>query len=103
MYTSQEKVVFISSFQHSEPRWGQNPIQEAVRLFRQLMGLKGLRRETGESMRKWTSRFEGFVSRTRAALHQADANIDADTSLHPPDCVLNGRSLVHGTIDQLVS
>ena len=34
-------------------------------------------------MRKWTSRFEGCVERTRAALHQAESNIDADTSLRP--------------------
>ena len=31
-------------------------------------------------MRKWTSRLEGFVQRTGAALDQADANIDAGTS-----------------------
>ena len=36
------------------------PIQEAVRLFRQLMGLRDMRRQPGESMRKWTSRFEAF-------------------------------------------
>ena len=47
------------------------------------MGLKGLRRGTGESMRKWTSHRECFVKRTKAALHQADANIDPDTFLHP--------------------
>ena len=46
-------------------------------------GTHGLRRESGKCMLKWTSRFEGFVKRTGAALHQADANIDADTFLHP--------------------
>ena len=46
-----------------------------------------LRRETGESARKWTSRFEGLFKRTRAALHLADANIDADhvTGVQPVD------------------
>ena len=34
-------------------------------------------------MRKWTSRFGGFVQRTVAALLQADANIGADAFLHP--------------------
>ena len=58
---------------------GAKPIQEAARLFRQLMGRRGLRPATGESMQKWTSRFECFVKRTRAPLHQADASIDADT------------------------
>ena len=46
-------------------------------------GTHGLRRESGKCILKWTSRFEGFVKRTGAALHQADANIDADTFLHP--------------------
>ena len=31
---------------------GARPIQEAVRLFRQLMGLRDMRRQPGESMRK---------------------------------------------------
>ena len=39
---------------------GARPIQEAARLFRQLMGLCDMRRQPGESMRKWTSRFRGF-------------------------------------------
>ena len=34
-------------------------------------------------MRKWTTRVEGFVRRTGATLHQADAKIDADMFLHP--------------------
>ena len=34
-------------------------------------------------MRKWTSRSEGFVKRTGAALHQADANIGVDTFPQP--------------------
>ena len=59
------------------------PIQEAVRLVRQLMGLRGLRRESGQGMRKWTSRFEGFVERTGEALHHADTNMGAHTVLHP--------------------
>ena len=37
---------------------GARPIQKTVRLFRQLMGLRDMRRQSGESMRKWTSRFE---------------------------------------------
>ena len=55
---------------------GARPIQEAVRLFRQLMGLRDMRRQSGESMRKWTSRFEAFIRKTGKALHQADAEID---------------------------
>ena len=58
---------------------GARPIQEAVRLFRQLMGLRDMRRQPGESMRKWTSRFEAFIKKTGKALHQADAEIDEAT------------------------
>ena len=61
---------------------GARPIQEAVRLFRQLMGLRDMRRQPGESMR-WTSRFEAFIKKTGKALHQADAKIDESTCLHP--------------------
>ena len=62
---------------------GVRPIQEAVRLLRQLMGLRDMRRQPGESMRKWTSRFEVFIKKTGKALHQADAEIDEATYLHP--------------------
>ena len=62
---------------------GARPIQEAFRLFRQLMGLRDMRRQPGESMRKWTSRFEAFIKKTGKALHQADAEIDESTFLHP--------------------
>ena len=62
---------------------GARPIQEAVRLFRQLMGLRDMRRQPGESMRKWTSRFEAFIKKTGKALHQADAEIDESNFLHP--------------------
>ena len=55
---------------------GARPIQEAVRLFRQLMGLRDMRRQPDESMRKWTSRIEAFIKKTGKALHQADAEID---------------------------
>ena len=55
----------------------------AVRLFRQLMGLRDMRRQPGESMRNWTSRFEAFIKKTGKALHQADAEIDETTFLHP--------------------
>ena len=34
-------------------------------------------------MRKWTSRFEAFIKKTGKALHQADAEIDETTFLHP--------------------
>ena len=55
-----------------------------IRLFRQLMGLRDMRRQPGEkSMRKWTSRFEAFIKKTGKALHQADAEIDESTFLHP--------------------
>ena len=59
---------------------GARPIEEAVRL---LMGLRDMRRQPGESMRKWTSRFEAFIKKTGKALHQADAEIDETTFLHP--------------------
>ena len=62
---------------------GARPIQEAVRLFRQLMGLRDMKRQPGESMRKWTSRFEAFIKKTGKALHQADAEIDESNFLHP--------------------
>ena len=62
---------------------GARPIQETVRLFRQLIGLRDMRRQPGESMRKWTSRFEAFIKKTGKALHQADAEIDEATFLHP--------------------
>ena len=62
---------------------GVRPIQEAVRLFRQLMGLRDMRRQPAESMRKWTSRFEAFIKKTGQALHQADAEIDEATFLLP--------------------
>ena len=62
---------------------GARPIQEAVRLFRQLMGLRDMRRQPGERMRKWTSRFEAFIKKTGKALHQADAEIVEATFLHP--------------------
>ena len=42
-----------------------------------------MRRQPGESMRKWTSRFEAFIKKTGNALHQADAEIDETTFLHP--------------------
>ena len=42
-----------------------------------------MRRQPGESMRKWTSRFEAFIKKTGKALHQADAEIDESTFLHP--------------------
>ena len=47
------------------------------------MGLRDVRRQPGESMRKWTSRFEAFIKKTGKALHQADAEIDETTFLHP--------------------
>ena len=47
------------------------------------MGLRDLKRQSGESMRKWTSRFEAFIKKTGKALHQADAEIDEATYLHP--------------------
>ena len=42
-----------------------------------------MRRQPGESMRKWTSRFEAFIKKTGKALHQADAEIDESNFLHP--------------------
>ena len=62
---------------------GARPILEAARLFRQLMGLRDMRRQLGESVRKWTSRFEAFIKKTGKALRQADAEIDEATFLHP--------------------
>ena len=60
---------------------GARPIQEAVRLFRQLMGLRDMRRQPSESMRKWTSHFEAFIKRTGNALLQATA--ENSSCLHP--------------------
>ena len=73
-------TLVIAALRHA---LGARPIQEAIRLFRQLMGLRDMRRQPGESMRKWTSRFEAFIKKTGKALHQADAEIDETTFLHP--------------------
>ena len=62
---------------------GAQPIQEAVRLFRRLMGLRDMKRQPGESMRKGTSHFEAFIWKTGKALYQADAEIDEATFSHP--------------------
>ena len=42
-----------------------------------------MRRQPGESVRKWTSRFEAFIKKTGKALNQAHAEIDETTFLHP--------------------
>ena len=58
---------------------GARPIQEAVRLFRQLMGPRDMRRQ------QWTLRFEAFIKKTGKTLHQADAEVDEATFLHQFD------------------
>ena len=82
-YNLQEREVLVSSCQHElREQRNQSKKQEPDRLFRQPMGLRGLRRGSGEWMRKWT-RLESFVERPRKAFHHADVHIDAETFLHP--------------------
>ena len=66
-----------------QPTLGMKPIQETVPLFQQMMGLRSPRRKLGEhaDVDILFSRF--FTRWTGKALHQADANIDVVTFLHP--------------------
>ena len=58
-------------------------MQEAVKLFLELLTLNDLRRRQGESMKKWTTRFNIALRNVGAALHTACAEIPTDTFLHP--------------------
>ena len=83
MYSSQEEWSFYLVVSALRVALVTQLIQEAIRLFRQLMG-SGACSEIRE--RVCESGFlglKGFVERTGAAIHQTDANIDADTLLHP--------------------
>ena len=71
---------------------GARPIQEAVRLFRQLMGLRDMRRQPGESMRKWTSRFEAFHQKDRESTPSGRCRNRRDNFLTS----LDSRNLVVG-------
>lgn len=70
---------------------GPRTMQEAVKLFRQMLTLKDLARGSGESMKRWTARFSQFVDKVGAALHAAEPDIDAAAYLHP---VLKGIILM---------
>ena len=60
---------------------GSSPNSRAVRFFRRLMGLRDMKRQPGDSMRKGTSHFEAFIWKTGKALYQADAEIRRSNSL----------------------
>ena len=62
---------------------GPKSMQEAVRLFSQLLKLNDLRRVQGESMKKRTTRFNLSLRRIGPALHAACAEIPTETFLHP--------------------
>ena len=62
---------------------GPKSMQEAVRLFLQLLKLNDLRRVQGESMKKWTTRFNLSLRKVGAALHAACAKIATETFVHP--------------------
>ena len=61
---------------------GPNSMQEAVKLFLHLLKLDGLRRLHGESMTKWTTRFQLSLRKVGTALHAACKDIPADGFLH---------------------
>ena len=48
-----------------------------------MLTLDGLRRLQGESMKKWTTRFQLSLGKVRTALHAACKDIPADGFLHP--------------------
>ena len=62
---------------------GPKSMQEAVKLFLHLLKLDGLRRLQGESMKKWTTRFNLSLRKVGTALHAACEDIPADGFLHP--------------------
>ena len=62
---------------------GPKSMQAAVRLFLRLLNLNDIRRLNGESMKKWTTRFNLCLRNAGAALHAACAEIPAEGFLHP--------------------
>ena len=62
---------------------GPKSMQEAVKLFLHMLKLDGLRRLQGESMKKWTTRFQLSLRKVGTALHAACKEIPADGFLHP--------------------
>ena len=70
---------------------GPKTMQEAVKLFRELLSLKGIARGSGESMKVWTARFQQYIDRVGTALHAAEPEIDRKKFLHP---VLQGIILI---------
>jgi hypothetical protein len=71
---------------------GPTSLQEAVSQVKNLW--KGVRREPGEGMRTWTSRFMIYIAKVGRALHGAVPDIPQDTWLHP---LLQGIQLLEGT------
>ena len=67
---------------------GPKSMQQTVRLFLQLLKLNDIRRFNGESMKKWTTRFQLSLRKVGAALHAACSEIPANSFpansfLHP--------------------
>ena len=46
---------------------GPKTMQEAVKLFRELLSLKRIARGSGESMKVWTARFQQYIDRVGTA------------------------------------
>ena len=70
---------------------GPQTINEAVKLFRDLWRLH---RKNGESMQKWTTRFQLHIEKTGRALQTSCGDIDGKKLLHP---ILQGMLLIEGT------
>ena len=70
---------------------GPKTMQEAVKLFRELLSLQGIARGSGESMKVWTARFQQYIDRVGTVLHAAEPEMDRKTFLHP---VLQGIILI---------
>ena len=62
---------------------GPTSMQEAARLFLRLLKLNDIRRLSGESMKKWTTRFNLSLRKVGAALHAACTEIPIEGFLHP--------------------
>ena len=60
---------------------GPTSLQEAVSQVKNLW--KGVRCESGEGMRMWTSRFMIYIAKVGRALHGAVPEIPKDAWLHP--------------------
>ena len=62
---------------------GPKSMQQAVSLFLQFLKLNDIRRLNGESMKKWTTRFNLSLRKVGTALHAACSEIPANGFLHP--------------------